>query len=85
MGDQVYNVIKVLENRYNFIDLLSSLDISSRVTVFIGEENIIPDLESCAMVVKRITMDGNDGYLGILGSMKMDYAFNIAALRNILN
>lgn len=84
LGDQVYNVIKVLENKYNFLDLLNDLDISNKVSVFIGEENIIPDLESCAMVVKKINIDWNDWYLGILGSMKMDYAFNLAALRNIL-
>lgn len=51
---------------------------------FIGEENIIKDLESCAMVVKRVNIDGYDGYVGILGSMKMDYAFNISALRSVL-
>ncbi|MDD2486796.1 MAG: hypothetical protein PHS92_00290 [Candidatus Gracilibacteria bacterium] len=84
LGDEVYNVIKVLENKYNFIDLLKNLDIGNKVSVFIGEENIIPDLESCAIIVKKIDLDGKDGYLGILGSLKMDYAFNIAALKNIL-
>jgi len=36
------------------------------------------------MVVKKIDIEGKTGYLGILGSLKMDYAFNIAAMRNIL-
>jgi hypothetical protein len=27
LGDEVYNVIKVLENKYNFIDLLKNLEI----------------------------------------------------------
>jgi hypothetical protein len=35
LKDQVYKVIKVLENKYNFIDLLKTLDISHKVTVFI--------------------------------------------------
>ncbi|MDD2565518.1 MAG: hypothetical protein PHZ26_02910 [Candidatus Gracilibacteria bacterium] len=84
LGNQAYNIIKVLENKYNFIDLLNNLDVGNKVSVFIGEENVIPDLESCAMIVKKIRLEGNDGYLGILGSLKMDYAFNLAALRNIL-
>ena len=84
LGSEVYNVIKVLENKYHFIDLLEDLDVGEKVSVFIGEENIIPDLESCAMVVKRIEIEGKEGYLGILGSLKMDYAFNIAAMRNVL-
>lgn len=85
LWSQVYNVIKVLENKYNFIDLLGNLEITNRVSVFIWEENIIPDLESCAMIVKKISIDGHEWYLWVLWSMKMDYAFNIAALRNILN
>lgn len=83
--EQAYNVIKILENKYNFLDLLKDLDITSKVSVFIWQENIIPDLESCAMVVKKINLEWHEWYLGILGSLKMDYAFNIAALRNILD
>jgi transcriptional regulator of heat shock response len=57
LGEETYRVIKVLENRYQFLDLLNDLDISSRVSVFLGEENILPDLESCAMIVKKITIE----------------------------
>jgi len=85
LGSEVYNVIKVLENKYNFIDLLNNLDVGNKVSVFIWEENIIPDLESYAMIVKKINIEWNEWYLWILGSLKMDYAFNIAALRNVLN
>jgi transcriptional regulator of heat shock response len=46
------------------------------VSVFIGEENIIPELETSAMIIKRINLEGEDAYIGTLGSMKMDYAFN---------
>ena len=85
LGDETYNVIRVLENKYNFIDLLQDLDISPKVSVFIGEENIIPDLESCTMIVKKIDLEGVSGYLGILASLRCDYAFNIAALRHIFS
>jgi hypothetical protein len=36
------------------------------------------------MIVKKIEVNGYSGYLGILGSTKMDYAFNITALRQVL-
>jgi heat-inducible transcriptional repressor len=84
LGNEVYNVIKVLENKYHFIDLLRDLDVWRKVSVFIGEENIIPELESSAMIVKKVSIEGEDAYIWMLGSLKMDYAFNIAALRNIL-
>jgi transcriptional regulator of heat shock response len=80
----MFQVIKFLENKHQFITLLEWLDISSRVSAFIWEENVIPELESSTMIVKKIEVNGYSGYLGILGSTKMDYAFNITALRQVL-
>ena len=80
----MYQVVRCLENKHEFISLLADLDISPRVSAFIGEENIIPELESSTMIVKKIELDGYTGYLGILGSTMMDYAFNITALRQVL-
>lgn len=80
----MFQVIKCLENKYQFIDFLEGLDISTRVSAFIGEESVIPELESSTMIVKKIEVNGYTGYLGILGSTMMDYAFNITALRQIL-
>lgn len=83
LGTEAYRVIKVLENKHQFLDLLCNLDTSSKVSVFIGEENVIPELESSAMIVKKIWIEGEEAYVGILGPLKMDYAFNIAALKNL--
>ena len=84
IGDEMYRVIKCLENKHEFLSLLAELDISSKISAFIGEENIIPELESSTMIVKKIEVNGYEWYLGILGSTMMDYAFNITALRQIL-
>lgn len=84
LGEEMYQVIKCLENKHEFISLLEDLDITSRVSAFIGEENIIPELESSTMIVKKIEINWYEGYLGILGSTMMDYAFNITALRQVL-
>ncbi len=84
LGEEMFQVIKCLENKHQFIDLLEWLDISTRVSAFIGEESVIPELESSTMIVKKIEVNGYTGYLGILGSTMMDYAFNITALRQIL-
>lgn len=35
------------------------------------------------MVVRRTEIEGRGAYIGILGPLKMDYAFNIAALKNL--
>ena len=83
LGDETYNIIHVLENRYKFLDLLKDLDISEKVSVFIGKENILPDLESCTLVAKKITLEGKPAVVGILSSLRCDYAFNIAALKHL--
>ena len=84
LGEEMYQVIKFLENKHQFLDVLEELDISQRVSVFIGEENILPELETSTIIAKKIEINGFEGYLGILGSTKMDYAFNITALRQVL-
>ncbi len=84
LGEEMYQVIKCLENKHQFIDTLQDLDIGDKVSVFIGEENIIPELETSTMIVKKIEVNGYEGYLGILGSTMMDYAFNITAMRQVL-
>lgn len=54
----MFQVIKYLENKHQFIDFLESLDIGSRVSAFIGEESVIPELESSTMIVKKIEVNG---------------------------
>lgn len=72
-----------MENKHRFIDLLSSLDFPGKIGVFIGDENVIPELETSAMVVRRTELEGHAALIGVLGPLKMDYAFNIAALKNL--
>lgn len=84
IGEEMYQVIKFLENKHQFLDILGWLDITNRTSVFIGEENILPELDTSAMIVKKIEIGEYKWYLGILGSTKMDYAFNITALRQVL-
>lgn len=84
IGEEMYQVIKFLENKHQFLDILASLDITNRVSVFIGEENILPELETSSMIVKNMVIGDYEWYIGILGSTKMDYAFNITALRQVL-
>jgi transcriptional regulator of heat shock response len=57
LGGEVYNVIQVLENKHHFIDLVQNLEVTRKVSVFLGEENIIPELESSAMMIKKITIE----------------------------
>lgn len=76
-------VIEVLERGDNFIQTLKSLDITDGVRTFIGEENILPQTQSCSIIVSRYEKDGYEGFIGILGPKRMNYAYNIVLLDEI--
>ncbi len=73
-----------MENMTGFLDLIRSLDITQKVSTFIGDEHIGGHLKNTTIIAKKMNIRGQSGYLGIIGSIKMDYAFNIASLRQVL-
>lgn len=76
-------VIEVLEKSDNFVKTLSELNITDKVKTFIGEENILPQTQSCSIVVANYKKDGFSGYIGILGPKRMNYPFNIVLIEEI--
>ncbi len=76
-------VLEVLESGDNFVQTLSSLNINDSVRTFIGEENILPQTQSCSIVVTKYEKDGYQGFVGLLGPKRMNYAFNMAMLEEI--
>ncbi|MFC1729825.1 hypothetical protein ACFL6I_05765 [candidate division KSB1 bacterium] len=76
-------VIEVLENR--FFDLLSQLEIGDEPTFYIGEENMIPEIQSCSLLVQQYSYKGFKGIMGILGATRMNYAYNLAALKSAID
>lgn len=76
-------VFEVLEREDNFIQTLSNLDITENVRTFIGEENILPQIQSCSILVCKYEKDGYTGYLGLLGPKRMNYPFNIVMVEEI--
>lgn len=76
-------VIEVLEKYDNFVNTLNNLDITDQVKAFIGEENILPEIQSCSILVSKYQRDGFEGYIGALGPKRMRYAFNIVMIEEI--
>ena len=73
-------IFRVLEE--NFDEKLQSLNIGNEVEVFIGQENIIPEMSSCSLIVSEFQAMNSKGYFGILGPIRMDYAQNIVILES---
>lgn len=81
---QAYTVVKVLEDSASFTGLLDRLEIDREIRVFIGRENIIPEIKSCAMIATTYHLQGyGSGVMGILGPMRMHYPYNIGVLQRV--
>jgi heat-inducible transcriptional repressor len=74
-------VVEVLENRIS--DLLHKVTIDEQVRYYIGGEDLLPEIQSCSLLVIATQLRGTPGVLGILGPMRMDYAYNTVALELI--
>ncbi len=83
--EQVAQIIEILDGRERFRTLLSQLDLpNNEVKIFIGEENMIDEISSCAMIVTRYQKSNIQGYIGILGPMRMKYGFNRSLIKEVL-
>ena len=72
------SVVEVLEERLT--DILDRLPIDDRVHYSIGEEDFLPQFQSCSMLATQYKVRSNRGVIGILGHMRMDYGYNTVAL-----
>lgn len=80
--EKAAQIVEVLEGRTRFRDLINSLQLSGdEVKIFIGEENVLDEITSCAMLVTKFETENASGAMGILGPMRMKYGFNKALLQ----
>ena len=84
--EKAAKIVEILEGRERFEKMLSSLDLNNtdEVKIFIGEENLLEEISSCAMLVTRFETSAVKGTLGILGPMRMQYGYNRALLKNAI-
>lgn len=80
----IFSIIKMLEDKASFINFIPSLPLSEWVNIFIWEENIINFLKDYTIIVKPIIIDSKIWYIWLIWSLKMNYSFNISAIRWII-
>lgn len=83
-GNDILHVVRMLEDELNFAEFIKKLPSHHGVNVFIWEENILPFLKDYTIILKPILFNGEVGYIGIIGGLKMDYSFNISVIRGII-
>lgn len=74
-------VLSVLEQRSALYKLFSSVYLGPEVTVLIGAENPIAEMQDCSFVGARYKIAGRDaGTIGVLGPTRMDYRRAVGAV-----
>ena len=77
----VSGVVEVLEKKLT--SLISGITLQDTVQYYIGDKDLCPQFESCSMMVTKYRIRGEVGAIGILGPVRMDYAYNTAALEMV--
>lgn len=83
-GEGGYHIIRMIEDKFSFIKFIESLNIWDMVSVIIGQENILEYLKDYSIVVRAIEIEWRQGVLWIIWWLKMDYSFNISAVRGVI-
>jgi len=80
--ERAAQIVEILEGRERFERLLDSLNLpENEIKIFIGEENLLDEISSCAMILSKFSTKNLRGKIGILGPMRMKYGFCRAILR----
>lgn len=82
--ETVRQVIGALEHRRLLLEVLADAISTTTVSVRIGSENSLEEMQSCAVVTARYgTEDQPLGSLGVVGPTRMDYRRTIGAVHEV--
>lgn len=83
--EKAAQIVEILEGQDRFQGMLRGMLLPEKdIKIFIGEENLLKEITSCAMVVAKFKRQNVEGHIGILGPMRMKYGFNRALIKNAL-
>ncbi len=71
-------VVEVLEKRLTSV--ISSIELSDDVQFYIGDKDLCPEFQSCSMLITKYRVRDEEGSIGILGPVRMDYGYNSVTL-----
>ncbi len=84
LWNDLYQIIDMLEDKFNFMKFIWEFPLKSWVNVFIWEENILPYLKDFSIIIKPIHIDWEIWYIWLIWSLQQNYSFNISAVNWII-
>lgn len=77
----ITGVAEVLEDHLS--EIVDAIEVDDKIRYYIGEKHILPQLQSCSMIVTAYKVRDQKGVIGILGPIRMDYGYNAVALEMV--
>lgn len=77
-------LFSILEQEDSLVELLDKCRTQDGIGVLIGEENDLPELENCSLVLSSSSSEGEKTMLGIIGPKRMNYEKVISVLDRVL-
>ena len=82
--ETVRQVIEALEHRRLLLEVLADALSIETVSIRIGAENPVEEMQSCAVISAPYSLEGSViGSLGVVGPTRMDYRRTIAAVHEV--
>jgi heat-inducible transcriptional repressor len=78
-------LFSVLEQEGELAKLLVRYGQKDGIGVIIGEENAVPELKNCSVILSSSSEEGTRTMLGVIGPKRMNYERVIAALDRVLS
>ncbi len=78
----MYAIIQLLEEKNQFVDLLSERSKNAGVAVTIGGENDNQKMNACSIITANYRMGGVTGTVGVIGPKRMPYAKIISLVQH---
>lgn len=77
------DIIKMVEEKDHFIEFTKTIS-KKDLDIYIWEEDILSYLKDYTIIIRKINIEWEEGYIWIIWWLRMDYSFNISALRWII-
>ncbi|MDR1471089.1 MAG: heat-inducible transcriptional repressor HrcA [Synergistaceae bacterium] len=77
-------LFSILEQEQELAKLIRNYGVSDGIEVIIGEENNVPELDNCSVVLSSSSSEGQQTILGVIGPKRMNYEKVISALDRVL-
>ena len=77
--DKIRAILRALEQKEQILELINR-DLEKKVSIYIGHEMALKEMDGCSLAVARFSNRGAEGRIAVLGPTRMDYERVVSAL-----